>query len=713
MIMRNELFLVTMIFIFALALCGSAVAVDNQNITPNSEKIQSLNCSSYNPVDMIKTQSADQQPATNKQTTADQQSATTSIESTGNEGSPDPINIQGYWINNGPDELKNINITALKNAGITDIFVITNKQDPAGTLKPFIDAFSGSGIRVNAWITSFKDQNGNWFDPQQNPTLIDQLVNNIISIATNYNVDGIHLDYVRYPGNAYQHPNATQTVTTFVQRIYDAIQNINIQQIPGKHQILLSAALMPETDTNAYYYGQDYEQLAPYLDFLVPMIYKGNYNQNTTWIGTTTQYIVQHAGGKPVVAGIQTYRSDANPIPIPASELNADIKAAMDNGSSGYVLFKYGLVDNSIPGIPNYQKATIAQITAAAATVKIYIEQHQQLPSNVAIGTVQVNMSTFLHLLINSLININNGYTTSVGLIDFREPLSPSETLNSGNIVKNEYLNIALSIQDYMDVNGMGPNYSSSSLGKIRYETLIYMYSRVLNYYGLNKVLPNYVSIKTWFSPPLIISTDPASNATGVSTISSIIITFSKNILAGPNFAGIYVKNLVSGNLVSIASKTISGNTLTIKQTNPRINNTTYQVCIPAGAVKDSAGSNLAAAYSYSFTTEIADIKPPTITISNPASNATGVPLTSPITITFSENVVAGGNYSGIYIKNLTTGKIVSIASKTISGNTLTLKMTSSRLSKNTYQIYIPAGAVKDSAGNGLATTYTYQFKTI
>ena len=250
--------------------------------------------------------------------------------------------IHGYWINNGPSILKKINIAALKKSGITDIFVLTNKQNPKGTLKPFLDAFSGSGIKVHAWIVCFKE-NGNWFDPAKNHALVNKLANDINSIAKNYNVAGIQLDYVRYPGTAYKYANATQTVTSFVQRISNSINKINNQKISGKHQILLSADLMPECDKNSYYYGQDYSQLAPYLNFLVPMIYKGNYKKNTAWIATTTKYIVQHAMGKPVVAGIQTYRSDNNPTPLPANELYNDIIAALKNGSYGYILFKYGI----------------------------------------------------------------------------------------------------------------------------------------------------------------------------------------------------------------------------------------------------------------------------------------------------------------------------------------------------------------------------------
>jgi hypothetical protein len=62
-------------------------------------------------------------------------------------------------------------------------------------------------------------------------------------------------------------------------------------------------------------------------------------------------------------------------------------------------------------------------------------------------------------------------------------------------------------------------------------------------------------------------------------------------------------------------------------------------------------------------------------------------------------------------MKNLNTGKAVSFT-KTRNGKTLTIKMIYSRLHKNTYQIYIPAEAVKDNTGNKQTTPYTLTFKT-
>ncbi|WP_052374291.1 Ig-like domain-containing protein [Methanobacterium sp. SMA-27] len=123
---------------------------------------------------------------------------------------------------------------------------------------------------------------------------------------------------------------------------------------------------------------------------------------------------------------------------------------------------------------------------------------------------------------------------------------------------------------------------------------------------------------------------------------------------------------------------------------------------------KDLAG-NKSPIYSRTYTI---DKVAPKVSSTSPANKATGVSLTSPITINFSEKILAGTNYSKIYIKNLITGKIVSISSKTLSGNILNIKMAKSRLHNDTYQVYIPSGAIKDIAGNNMAVVYTFTFKT-
>ncbi len=107
----------------------------------------------------------------------------------------------------------------------------------------------------------------------------------------------------------------------------------------------------------------------------------------------------------------------------------------------------------------------------------------------------------------------------------------------------------------------------------------------------------------------------------------------------------------------------------------------------------------------------IIDKIPPKVTSAKPTNNSKHFSLTSPIKICYNEKISKGTNFSKIYIKNLSTGKIAKSTVTSISGNVLTLKMTKSRLSQDTYQVYIPTNAIKDMAGNK-NTKYTTKFKT-
>jgi predicted deacylase/methionine-rich copper-binding protein CopC len=213
---------------------------------------------------------------------------------------------------------------------------------------------------------------------------------------------------------------------------------------------------------------------------------------------------------------------------------------------------------------------------------------------------------------------------------------------------------------------------------------------------------------------PLVTSSNPPVNGTGYSLNAPVTVKFNENIQTGPNFSGIYIKNLNTGNIVSVASETISGNILTIKQTYTRLSGDLYQVYIPTGAVQDLAGNNQTTSYSYIFkTTTNTTSTQPSIISSNPNSNAKGVSLTSPITISFNENITAGPNLTGIYIKNLNTGNIVHLASENINGNTLTIQQATSRLYGDTYQVYLPAGVVKDVNGYLLPSAFSYNLTSI
>ncbi len=372
-----------------------------------------------------------------------------------------------------------------------------------------------------SYVTQYKYETRYSYNTTYNTNLVN-FISNVTSYSVNgTHVDGIHLDYVRYPGTAYKYTNSTETITSFVAQVYNKVKSIN-------SSVAVSAALMPEGSVNDYYYGQNYTQLSKYLDFMVPMIYKGNYGYDsstgtsssgkngTDWIGSTVAYIVSQANGTPVVAGLQTYRSDDNTIPLSAEELQNDIDAAIGNGSSGYALFRYGLISSDFMPTKSvseqgsaannttngtFGEFTLAQIESAAASVMSFIESNNKLPNYVTIGTSQITMPQFLQMLATSLLQIN-GTNTAISPGNVSNPVNYTGNYVYGNVYTTEYMNIAQSIITFIDTYNMAPAYANSSLGKIQYETLIYAFSKILNYYGTNNSLPNYVSIDSTIANP-------------------------------------------------------------------------------------------------------------------------------------------------------------------------------------------------------------------
>ena len=332
-----------------------------------------------------------------------------------NQSSTNFSSIQGYYINPSDTPASSINVSTLEAQGINDVFVLTDRQNPNSTLEPFITLFNGTGINVYSWVECFTDFNGNYYNPEVNVTLKNQIITYINSIAANYNVNGIMLDDLEFPGTAYEYPNATADINNFATEIRDNINTINNMNTPGKPHILLSAALMPENSVNDYYYGQNYTDLAGILNFLSPEIYVGNYGETTSWIGSTMQYINNAADGTPVVAIIQTYESDSNPTPLSSNLLDLQIQTALLNGSYGYELFRYGLLPNNWVG---YQTPTPA-------------------PAPVVVSTDPVVNATNVPL--NSLVNIifNEAIATSVNY-----PNIYIEEVNTNNPLTLADLNI-------------------------------------------------------------------------------------------------------------------------------------------------------------------------------------------------------------------------------------------------------------------------------
>ncbi len=139
--------------------------------------------------------------------------------------------------------------------------------------------------------------------------------------------------------------------------------------------------------------------------------------------------------------------------------------------------------------------ASKTQIASAANTVKSYYEKKKVLPSSLTINGNKVSMSQFLYLLGKGILNTNSGYTAPVTIKSVKAAPKPSGSYKKGNIKKDSYIKLAKSLVNYVNKYGRAPNYQTTSLGKISFTKLVYMYSKIMNFYRTHKRLPNYVSM--------------------------------------------------------------------------------------------------------------------------------------------------------------------------------------------------------------------------
>ncbi|HWJ03253.1 MAG TPA: Ig-like domain-containing protein, partial [Verrucomicrobiae bacterium] len=210
---------------------------------------------------------------------------------------------------------------------------------------------------------------------------------------------------------------------------------------------------------------------------------------------------------------------------------------------------------------------------------------------------------------------------------------------------------------------------------------------------------------------PTVASTDPTDGAVNQPANKSITVTFSENILSGAGYDQITLAETGNPANQAAVTKSISGKVLTITPVGNLAYSTGYTLTIPGTAVTDSVGNPLGSDYALSFSTaQPPDLTAPTIVSTDPANGAVDVPVTTPITISFSEAIQLGSNSSAITVKKgtKTVGYKLSI-----SGSNLVITPNLSLSTRSTYTVSIPAGAVTDLSGNSLAAAYTFSFSTV
>ena len=182
---------------------------------------------------------------------------------------------------------------------------------------------------------------GTWTRPcNPDNTIKYGFLNSKIDEAKKYaqikGVDGVHFDYVRFGGTAHLYTTSTDAINYFVKKA-----SITLHKM--KPNLIVSAAVMPEPKMMIYWYGQDIPTMGKYLDVIVPMVYKGNFKKDSTWITKIVKLYSKQSKSAVIWAGLQSYYSDNNAKLLPHADLINDARAAKAGGATGSILFRIGI----------------------------------------------------------------------------------------------------------------------------------------------------------------------------------------------------------------------------------------------------------------------------------------------------------------------------------------------------------------------------------
>ena len=372
----------------------------------------------------------------------------------------------GYWLFGA--DMNKVNLETMHKNGVTDLFLnfYAFKAHGETKVKSWIKKAKAQKINVHIWVQCFYD--GEWHNPKT--TNLNDKLKEIKKYADIDGVYGVHLDYLRYPGNAYKTSGGADAITNFVKKVRS--------QNP---KIFLSCAVMPENDDCKYYYGQDIPALGKIVDAILPMQYKGNYQSGESWLQSTTKYFSKYAT---VWSGLQSYKSDDDPTVLSSSELQKDCKTCLDNGAKGAILFRYGLS-------PNLNFSSLVPKTVTGYSFKTIVEKAKIIKSKAEKEHKSVG-NKWSYYVAKALIT-----KKSVKKISFNNAPKPKGNHFNAKISEKTYTAIAKHLVKFVEKHKRLPNFITVSGKKMRTRTYNYLLAYALVYYSSKKKLPSNIPINT------------------------------------------------------------------------------------------------------------------------------------------------------------------------------------------------------------------------
>ncbi|MHB8906729.1 MAG: glycoside hydrolase family 10 protein, partial [Melioribacteraceae bacterium] len=221
----------------------------------------------------------------------------------------------------------------------------------SGTESNILNNSNHISKRKPEWIVEdIRDgQKSLWLDPGL-PEVREYISEMIAEMVENYDVDGVHLDYIRYPGKNFEDEFSYSVHGTGLSRdeyrrknITDLVELISKKIKAVKHYIKLGVAPIGiyknKNGTNGWEgYTEVYQDSRDWLkrgiiDYVAPQIYWG-FNDNPRF-GAVAKDWVENSYGRSVVLGIGAYKPSVKP------DMDQMIQYARSINADGVSFFRY------------------------------------------------------------------------------------------------------------------------------------------------------------------------------------------------------------------------------------------------------------------------------------------------------------------------------------------------------------------------------------
>jgi hypothetical protein len=133
-----------------------------------------------------------------------------------------------------------------------------------------------------------------------------------------------------------------------------------------------------------------------------------------------------------------------------------------------------------------------------ATNVKNYIDTHAMLPNFVTIAGKQYDMPSYFAMASNVIASQGVGaLSNQIPVYYINAPVLPKGDLISSHVPKSFYYDMSMRSADFCSKNGRAPSTIAFERVDMDYYTTLYMFSKVLDSYNKNKVMPESVFIQT------------------------------------------------------------------------------------------------------------------------------------------------------------------------------------------------------------------------